>query len=164
MGLESLHSDRRTWRSKQSLFAMFRTGLKSELKFFKRAEFFSCADVSEARRRLAEEYCCTITQAVGRPYRGRSGSSVLKFAFNVFPTLQTYIVQHMRKSRLLPDLPQRNYFISCGVCTFYADEEDRSICKQLNYLSKRPSDKNPEDSEPWVLDCLTLTTKALRTN
>jgi hypothetical protein len=105
------------------------------IKLLKCAPNFSLREWKRNEKKEAEEYCWAITQAAGRPYRGRSGSSVLGFGFQldsiVFTYLYIYIYIYMcvcvcvyvyvpsiptwRKIRF----PERNYKRKSGsVCTF----------------------------------------------
>lgn len=65
-----------------------------------------------------EKYCWAITQVEKRSYCGRSDSSVLKFGFQLYSLIFDYIYilkSDLRKIRLAPDLPERNYWVSPGV-------------------------------------------------
>jgi hypothetical protein len=56
--------------------------------FETRAEFIP-AGTKDDEATVAEDYCWAKTQAVGQPYYGRSGSSVLEFGFQLDTLVQT---------------------------------------------------------------------------
>ena len=64
---------------------------------------------------MAEEYCWAIIQAEKRSCCSRSGSSVLKFGFQLDSLVYLTVCilkSDLRKIRLTLDLPERNYLVS----------------------------------------------------
>jgi hypothetical protein len=67
---------------------------------------------------MAEEYCWAITQAERWSCCGRPVSSVLKFGCKLDSLLYLTLCilkSDLRKIRLSPYLPERNYWVSLGV-------------------------------------------------
>ena len=79
----------------------------------KRALTFFSREWRHSETNVTEEYCWAMTQEAGRSCRGRSGSSVMEFGFELDSLVYTYIVDRMyTEFRLAPDLAQCNYCVS----------------------------------------------------
>jgi hypothetical protein len=99
-------------------------------------ESFFLGEWKRIGTKVAEYYCWATKEAAGRSYWGRSGSSVLKFVFQVDSLLYIRIVNDTyTQFQLAPDLPERDNFLSRRVSVFtrHRDIVDIGLTQVLIY-------------------------------